>query len=210
MLPAELQDRQRYALLEEIPYAQAAEHAREHLRRRSWITFAYRTLNVLAVLLAGLLWNRSSNSAGVAFVQLLLGVGVGYLLLRPVHEQVHALAHRAADARAVEPAYVRRRLTATGTADRCVLSGPAFARIRLAPFLTINPILLAAALLVPPTWAVVAAGMLLLHLGVCAADIALVNFLWHHRRDEVLTYDDVAGRRTCFYRSLRRDAGAGG
>jgi hypothetical protein len=194
MLPAELQDRQRYALLEEIPYAQAAEHAREHLRRRSWITFAYRTLNVLTVLLAGLLWNRSGNSAGIAFAQLLLGVGIGYLLLRPVHEQVRALAQRLADAR---------------TSERSVLPGPVFARICLAPFLTINPILLTAALLVPPTWAVVVTGMLLLHLGVCAADIALVNFLWHHRRDGVLTYNDVAGRRTCIYRSLWAGSGAG-
>lgn len=97
-----------------------------------------------------------------------------------------------------------RSLTAYCVADRFVVVGRGgLAWVAAAPFAALNPPLAAAALLAPGAWAVVLAGALLLHVGACSGDLALLNWLWLRGRPGTLGYDDVAGGRSHFFAPVR-------
>ncbi|MFO0892761.1 MAG: DUF3267 domain-containing protein [Isosphaeraceae bacterium] len=83
-------------------------------------------------------------------------------------------------------------------ADRFVVTGREFVWVCLMPFLVLDTILVGILVIIggfqPLLW-----GMLLLNIGACSGDFAFVNLAWAHRNDGLLTYDDVAGKRTLFY-----------
>jgi hypothetical protein len=73
----------------------------------------------------------------------------------------------------------------------------------LAPFLVLNPILAVLAFSVSKgKLALLIAGGLLLHIGACSGDIALVNFVWLNRGRASFTYDDGGQERARFFRSV--------
>ena len=197
---AALRDPARYTLLAELTHADdLVSHVQRYLRRGSWITLAYWLTSAFgfAAVVAGA---RGSGLPGFeAFSTACLGALLGHVLLLPVHEHVHGLVYRALGARAVTVRYDWRRLTAYCVADQFPVTGGCFVAVCLAPLVILTPPLGLLAVATPGRAGVLLAGAALLHLGACSGDVAFVNFLWHHRDAEVVTYDDVAAGRTYFY-----------
>src|SRR5262245_59269351 len=87
---------------------------------------SYWLLNLAALSWLVVSWRRSGAGLLVAFSAMSLGMVLGYLLLVPVHEALHALAYRVVGAHGVRVRYAWRRLTAQCVADHAVVGDAKF------------------------------------------------------------------------------------
>ena len=83
-------------------------------------------------------------------------------------------------------------------ADKFVARWQPLTYVALAPFVIINAALIAVACSTP-RWSILCATLLVLHSAASAGDWAMLNFFWHHRHEEVVTFDDAAAQKTYFY-----------
>jgi hypothetical protein len=196
--PADLSDSTRYDLLDEIAHENLVPKVQAYLKRPGPVKLAYIAANLVIVAIIGFLSASTNTPLVSALDRLCLGMFLGYVLLLPVHEWVHALAYRRFGAEKTRVVYTWRTLSAYCVADHFVATAREFALVCLMPFLVLNTILIATIAIVggfsPILW-----GMLLLHVGACSGDFAFVNYLWHHRGRGLLTYDDTSQGRSYFY-----------
>ncbi|MFM6127277.1 MAG: DUF3267 domain-containing protein [Sphaerospermopsis kisseleviana] len=123
---------------------------------------------------------------------------LGYALLLPLHEWLHALAYRLLGFSRVSVVYRWRTLTAFCVADKAVLASKQFWFVCLAPSIPINAILVLAIGFTAGVPRLLLSGALLLHLAAASGDVALLNVLWLHRRTPLFTYDDVEAKTSRF------------
>ena len=184
--PEDLDDTGRFYLVEEVVHENLVPAVQAYLKRPSPVKAIYVLVNAVAFAVLAFLWVRSGVPFLDAFPNLAMGMCIGYLLLLPVHEAVHALSYRWLGAKGTRIVYTLRNLTAYCVADRFVVNGREFVWVCLMPFLVLNTILVGILVIVggfqPLLW-----GMLLLHIGACSGDFAFVNLAWAHRKDGLLT-----------------------
>jgi hypothetical protein len=184
-------------LLLRLEHRNLAQQVRPYLGRLTLITAGYWLINGIAAGFALWLSSRQPEfSLGLSYI--CLGMVLGYLVLLPVHETIHALAYRALGYGTVSIQYEFRRLTAYCIADRQVVDAGRFAVVCLAPFSILNLFLVVAVAMASGVPQVLLAGALLLHIGACSGDIALVNLLWLNRDRRVFTYDDQSNAESRF------------
>lgn len=200
MLPLDVEVIQRdWQLLAAVRHADLVPFIREWFReRRSWLTTAHWccTLAACAALIAVIVVTRPG--ARTVAVQLAVAVPLMLIAILPLHEGLHHLAYRLAGAPRVRWTIAWRRGIAYVVAHRFVATPGALTAVALAPFAALN-IALGAAAVLWPTVSVLAATLLVLHTSACAGDLAMLNFLWHHRDREVVTFDDAEQDMTYFY-----------
>ena len=204
--PEDLGDAGRFEPLGVLDHADLAPAVNGWLRRSPAVLALYAAANAVALAVAAWAVARSGAPVLEGASRVCVGAVAAYVVLVPVHEAVHALAYRLAGARGVAVSYRWRTLTAFCAADRFVTGGAAFAGVCAAPFVVLNPALVALVAAVPPAWAPVAAGALVLHVGACSGDAGMLALLWSHRPDRVWTYDDLAAGRTYFFRAAHGPA----
>jgi hypothetical protein len=194
----DLSSNDRYALIETVEHAKLVEAVQAHAKRPSSVKTMYMCINGIVIAALAGTWLASGISFLEGFPNLCLGMGLGYLVLMPIHELIHAWTYRRFGARETRVVYNWRNLTAYCTADRFVVNGREFVWICLMPFVVLNSLILAVIFavggFVPLLW-----GMLLLHVSACSGDAAFVNLAWAHRETGLWTYDDSASASTYFY-----------
>ncbi len=199
MSPEELHDPTRYSCAWEIDHAAIAIALKPYLWKRSRVMALYLAANAAALGLVALVWFRSGLGFADGFSSLSLGMCLGFAALLPIHEASHSLVYRRLGARSVRVRYNWRALTAYCAADRFVVDKRGFSQVAAAPFVLLNPPLLLLALMTSGAWSLGAAGALLLHVGACSGDFALLNWLSLAEHDIVYSYDDESAHRTFFF-----------
>jgi hypothetical protein len=194
----ELRSDPRFHCVESIDHEDLASEMRRIFRWKSMFTAVYILLNIIVLALAG--WFLASSPApfDVAFGEIGLGFFVGYVMLMPLHEYVHAAAYRLFGATGVSVHYRLRTLTAYCLADRCVVEGWPFVGVCLAPLIVLNLLLALLYWEIPAVRGGLCGG-LILHTAAATGDVALANLVWERRASRMWTYDDSAAKRTYFY-----------
>ena len=202
---AELHDPARFEVIAEVAHQDVIRFVQPYIFQLSWITALYWLLNAVVLALIVRAWLGSRVPASEAFPTVCLGMVLGFMVLLPIHEHVHAIAYRICGAHLVRVKYNLRRMTALCEAPGAVVSGWEFVLVCLAPLIILNP-LLAFPLLFLVKWKSIAllGGALLLHTGGCSGDIGLVNFVWRNRGRALFTYDDGEHQMAWFFKDLRR------
>ena len=187
-----------WQLLEAVPHAALVPFIRKWGReQRSWITVALALCIAAAV--AALLFSiaTSPTTPLLAGIQI-ISAPLLLMVILPLHEGLHHAAYRLAGARQVRWTVAWRRGIAYVAAHHFVVTPRALTLVALAPFLVITMALIATAGSWPDV-AVLATAVLVLHTAACVGDLAMLNFLWHHRDREVVTFDDAEENVTYFY-----------
>jgi hypothetical protein len=109
------------------------------------------------------------------------------------------IAYRLCGARQATMQFDPKTLVALAVADRFVATGCQFYFIAAAPSIMLCALCVLLALLVPSV-APVCIGAFAVHAMAALGDWALFNLAWLNRDAEVYTLDDVAARRTYFFR----------
>lgn len=194
----ELRDPDVAEVLLRLEHARLAEQLRPYLGERSWVTLGYGILGLAVTGGAiGLAWSRP-GSFWMPFGIVCLGALLGYALLLPLHEGIHALAYRRMGAQRVRIRYDVKRLMAYCIADREVVPAQEFLLVCVAPFFVLNALLALGVALASGVPQLLMIGALWLHVGACSGDMALVQFLWRHRDTPIVTYDDEAAGESYF------------
>ena len=189
-----------YRPFAELEHARLVQFTQENIRPGSPVSTGYWLLNAAIAGFIGLqLVRQDSVPLPGVLARLGLGFFVFFAVLLPLHELIHGLAYKLVGAKAVSYHADWRKFTFYAAADGFVVSTREFYGVALAPFAIINAGLLLGYALAGPAVAWVCLGALLLHMGGCAGDFALVNFLYKHRRKALVTYDDMGAAKSFFY-----------
>ena len=189
----------RYELLREMTHQQLAEFVLEYFfRRRSCVIWLHHAMSLAilgAIVSAAIAQQRSFfRCAGDFFLALL----TLFVVILPLHELLHAAGYRLAGARDVRWEWSGRMMAVWVIAHRFVVGRRAFLMVALAPFVVLNALLLAAAMLFPQA-AVYLLFLLLWHVHGSAGDWSLLNFVWLHRERGFWTYDDAETGKSYFF-----------
>jgi hypothetical protein len=203
---SDLNDTGRFQLVDTIEHDNIHAWIRPFLFTIGAVTVLYWVLNCLMLLFLAFVWTQASLSFIDFFSTLCLGMVGGWLILLPLHENIHAIAYRWMGATDVRVHYKLRRVTAHCVANNQVLSSKQFAIVALAPFIVINTLLAILICFFPPgKLLLLLSGTLLAHLGACSGDVGFVQYLWRNRSRTLFTYDDATMPRTYFFaRKLNR------
>jgi hypothetical protein len=198
MQPEELSGGE-YVLTGEMTHDTMIEFVVEHfLRKTSWLTRVHHAMSIAtlaAIVAVALVQHRGVLHGLAAFVLALVTL---VLVILPLHELLHAAGYRAVGARDIRWSYSWRMLAVWVVAHRFVAGTRAFLVVALAPFVVLNPLLIAAAI-VFPQHALYVLFVLLLHLHGAAGDWALMNFVWLNRARGFWTWDDATIGKSYFY-----------
>lgn len=198
MTPDEL-SRDEYQLLGEMTHATLADFVIEYfLRRGSWVTRAHHAMSLATLAAAIGVAVMQGRGAGRTFLDFGLSLAALFAVILPLHEALHAAAYRLAGARDIRWDYSMRMLAVWVIAHRFVAGTRAFLFVALAPFVVLNALLIAGAVLFPQH-AVLLLFVLLVHLHGCAGDWSLINFVWLHRERGFWTYDDAERGKSYFF-----------
>lgn len=189
----------RYELLREMTHLQLGEFVLEYFfRRLSWLVWAHHAISFStlgAIVAIAIAQQRSFSRCALDFVLALLTLVV---VILPLHELLHAAAYRLAGARDIRWEWSGRMLAVWVIAHRFVAGTRAFLVVALAPFVVLNALLVAGAVVFPQL-AVYFLCVLLWHVHGSAGDWALLNFVWVHRRRGFWTFDDAEAGKSYFF-----------
>ncbi len=189
-----------YQPFAELEHAQLVAFTKDNIRPGTPVSTGYWLLNAVH---AGFIVLQLVRQPGAPLPEALAHLGLGFfvffVVLIPLHELIHGLGYKLVGAKVVSYHADWRKLTFYAAADGFVASSREFCGVALAPFTILNAGLLLGYGLAEPPVAWVCLGALLLHTGGCAGDFALVNFCYRHRRQALVTYDDVRAAKSFFY-----------
>lgn len=188
-----------HPLLGEMTHATLADFVIHwFLKRTSWLTWAHHLMSLAALVAAiavAVVQDRGVPRTLVDFVLSLIAL---FLVILPLHEGLHAIAYRLLGARDIRWDWSARMMAVWVIAHRFVVSARGFAFVALAPFVVLNALLVAGAILCP-RYAVFLLFVLLVHLHGCAGDWSLLNFVWLNRERGFFTYDDAVAGKSYFF-----------
>ena len=188
-----------YELLAEMDHSSLTDFVIEYfIRRRSWLVWLHHAMSVATILAVALTIRAQAITFKQGFTAFALAFAALLVVVLPLHELLHAVAYRLAGARDIRWDYSVKMAAVWVVAHRFVATTRPFVFVALAPFVVINTILIAGALLVPKL-AVWLLFLLLWHLHGAIGDWSLLNFIWLHRQRGFWTFDDADLRRSYFY-----------
>lgn len=192
-----------YQLLGELTHATLADFVLEYfLHRNSWLTWTHHALSFAALsaaVLTAVLQDRGVPRTAGDFA---LSIGALFVVILPLHEALHAVAYRLVGARDIRWGYSLRMMAVWVIAHRFVAERRTFVFVALAPFVVLNSLLVAGAI-VFPEHAVLLLFLLLVHLHGCSGDWSLLNFVWLHRERGFWTFDDAVTGKSYFFGRAR-------
>lgn len=120
------------------------------------------------------------------------------LLLIPLHECIHMLAYRSQGATRTSFGVDLKRFVFLALADKFVADRRAFRIVAAAPFVVITICLFAAMAFVDVKTQLVLLVTISVHTACCSGDFGLLAYFDHHKGKDLVTYDDVAAKRSYF------------
>lgn len=201
LTPADLRNDDKYRLLMSVPFDQlGAVIVAYYFRRQTWIIVAHYAF-VTVLLIAWLLWGIREHNVWLDWL-IHYGWAVGlFFALAAVHEAIHGAMFRMVGAPEVKIKIGWREGTLYAVAPDFVINSRDLGWVLVAPFLVITLVLLAM-LFILPAYRYVQLSVILLHTAGCAGDFAILNYLWRHRKQRVLHFDDADGEISNFYEQV--------
>jgi hypothetical protein len=204
MTVEELQEHPHYEYWMELRHSEIMPFVLEEFSRKSPLLQGYLFLNlVLLMSMAGMMgWQAYHGIINIGSALQCWGTGVVAVLtiLIPVHEGIHGLAYKLTGAPRVSYGADIRKFIFYAMADHFVVDSRRFYFVALAPFALISIFTLLPFFYVSLNYQWFLCGVLLMHVGACAGDFAMLNFFLRHQDFDLRTYDDVENGVSYFYR----------
>jgi hypothetical protein len=186
----------------ELDFGEMIPFVLTNIKRRSFISLFYATINIALLLYIITLVIQGLVSDQFTWLMVLkqtfAGIFTGSFLIIPVHELFHGIAYRILGARKIRFGADMQQLVFYVTADRYPVSGSELYFLALLPFVAINLIAIMVFILWVPQFILFGSFMLLCHNIMCIGDYAIVNYVYH-QAGKVFSYDVVNERKSYFF-----------
>ena len=204
MTVEELQEHPQFEYWMELRHSEIMPFVLAEFSRKSPLLQGYLYFNLVLLLsMAGMMgWQAWHGMIGLGKALQYWGLGITAVLtiLIPVHEGIHGLAYRLTGAPRVRYGADIRKFIFYAMADHFVVDSRRFYFVALAPFALISIFALLPLFYVSLNYQWFLCGVLLMHVGACAGDFAMLNFFIRHQGLGLHTYDDVEKGVSYFYR----------
>lgn len=205
LTPSQL-EAQGYILADTLPHQEMTAFVKTYIRKANLYGLGYYVLLFiqLTVLCYYFLVLHKQDILGLsnAIHRVAISFPLAFLLI-PLHEYIHVLAYKSQGASNTSYDVYWRKLVFLAVADQFVANRKEFRLVALAPFVCISTILLPAICITGGALGFTLLCVLFWHSSFCGGDFALLSYFAHHKKLEVVTYDDKASKISYFYtRSL--------
>lgn len=183
----------------------------KNLKSRSvWMIFFWGVQIVGGLVLLALIFYRGFyQNMNWAFLIATSGLGLlAATLWLPIHEFTHVLVYKFLGAKNTSYDANWKRFYFVALADRFVVNYQEFIPLALGPFVVISIITLSATFYSEPYGQCFWLAMFLSHSNMCAGDFALLNFMHAHRKENILTFEDVNLKMSYFYTQRQNEVEA--
>ncbi len=191
-----------YELIERLDHMELIPFVRKYMKTKTRFSLIYISSNVLIALsILFYFWKNygvSNFIIGDGLTYLCYGFAIAFTLV-PIHEYIHALAYKSQGAATTSFDANWKKFYFMAIADKFVASKKEFQIIALAPFITINLILIIMILFTGKLWTFTILGILLTHTAFCSGDFGLLSFFDLNEDKNVVTYDDKENKVSYFY-----------
>ncbi len=193
-----------YSLLLMLHHDEILPFVEKQITSKTVTIRTYLGLNILLLAIILLVATLDIWHGQASFWEVMKFFGLGailvFIILIPVHEGLHGLAYKLAGAPKISFGANWRMFYFYAVADQFVTNKKSFIFIALLPFAVISILTLSFLFFVPIAMKWVMLGVLFMHTAACAGDFAMLSFYEQNRHvKELLTYDDVAQKRSYFY-----------
>jgi hypothetical protein len=189
----------------ELDFNEMIPFVLSNIRKRGLSPLFYLTLNTVSLLFIifyALLSLKSGHvNAGKLFIQFLVGILAGSILVIPPHEILHGLAYRILGAQKIFFGVDLHQFIFYVTADRFPISKKELAFLALTPFVVINMVVIIFTALWAHHLTLFSASLLLSHNVMCIGDFAMIGYAYSHK-GEMITYDDPQKKKSYFFEML--------
>lgn len=201
----ELQNSEKYELIDELHHDQIKEFVIQQLTTGGWLVKSFMLYQILMLVLGAFLITQSVILAfGNNLFPLywtLAAVFFCISLLIIIHELLHGAAIKVAGAPKVNYGAYFRKFIFYAEADRYVLNKKQFAFIALTPFVVVKTVTVGACLLLFQHHALYFfATVMCAHSFFCAGDIGLLSLFLKYKQEEVYTYDLCDVKKSFYYK----------
>ena len=188
-------------VIKQISYDNIIGFVFENIKRKSFPSYFYFGFNIITLfflMTSGIIYfSGIENSLREFMLYFFSGLIGGSFLVIPLHELFHAIAYKLAGAPSITFGMDLRQMIFYVTADRYVTGRKKFYFVALAPFVSINLVIIFLLVQYPGTENLVAGiCFLLFHNIMCIGDFAMISFFYHHREKELCTFDIVENKQS--------------
>ena len=205
LTPKDLQNEEKFILLEKVNYMQFKPFILKSLRNKSTLLTIYGIIQLITLVIATVILISliiQSVKTGTIIQTLkwyLLSIGCSFTLLIPVHELLHALAFWVLGKKDIGFGAQLKQFIFYAEANCQVLDKSEMTIVAFTPLIVIE--LLASIFITfihtSPLF-YFGLGIFLIHFLFCAGDIAIVAFF--HHKDGIYSYDDRMEKCSYFYK----------
>jgi hypothetical protein len=198
-----LKENKEYELLEELDFGDVIPFISRNIRSRGLFSWAYFIINILTLLaliaVSLMAIVQEDLSWGNLFKYLLLGVLAGTIAIIPFHEFFHFIAYLTMGARRIKFGADLSQLIFYVVADHFPVTRPRLVYLAMAPFFSINLIIILLLVTAFPEGTILGGFLLLSHNIMCIGDFAMVNYALRKEHKNLVTFDDAKKRKSYFY-----------
>lgn len=195
---SDIQDNDHYRLLNTLDHQNLASFLLAYyFQKRSWLSWLHYSITICSLIFWIVIPVLNKVSLWKWFEALFISL-LGFILLIPVHEAIHAFVYWLLGARDIRFSVSFSQSYVYAIANRFVVSQVEFIGLAIAPFLLLNGSLIILAIIFP-RWQLLVAGLFVLHTTATSGDWALLNYYWENRKKNLLSYDDAQNQVTYFY-----------
>lgn len=199
--PEELSEHS-FVLLDKLDHKELVPFIRLYMKKRNKFSIFYYLVNFMIFGFAGFYFVSGFHDPEYSFADRFLYFSYGLamsLLLMPLHEYIHGLAYKSQGAQNTSYDANLRKFYFMALADKFVANRKEFQIVALAPFVVISIILIVMIVLSNADWKIAFMACLLAHTSMCSGDFGLLSYFEYHKKQDLVTYDDVENKTSYFY-----------
>jgi len=197
-----LQNESLYRKILELDFSEMTPFVLNNIKGREKVAVLYMALNLatLAFIIVYVVWGLTWGhfDGGKVFLQMMVGVLAGSILIILPHEILHGLAYRLLGARQIRFGVDFQQFIFFVTADRFPISRNELRFLALTPFAVINAVVITLTATLFTEWTLLSATLLLSHNIMCIGDFALTSYA-NKCKGELYTYDEIENKKSYFY-----------
>lgn len=202
----ELNNEVKYHKVLELEHEEMLPFVQDEFSARSWLVRGYMGLNIALVLFFVFLAVIHIILGWIGWWTLILyffaGIGMTMTILIPIHELLHGIAYKMVGAPKVSYGVNWQAFYFYAVADRFVVGRPGIWFVALAPFVVITLSAIGFAFYVSLNYQWLLYGVIFMHTGACAGDVAILSFFERHSERVIYTYDDVKNNISYFFEQV--------
>lgn len=200
----DLNNQERFRLLNTIPYNNLIDFVFEYLRKKSRLIYFFWSVCIIFLCVSIVI--RIYAAGNYPINRIILHSVIGFVILPmiciPLHELLHVIPYYLSGAKNLRIGMDLKQYLFYVSAHRYVASPLQFRIVAWMPFIIISVVSALFIILLPGLWKWSFSIFMFAHATMCAGDFALLNLYYLNKGKKIYTWDDADKKEAYFYEKI--------